>query len=127
MLQMNQKEGVYKSDTSASKHDTAATWLKMIFQFIERGDREARIYRWNHHCTDDPDIQLNCWCLHLKHAKTFNTVDKKVTTWSKGMWKGIYGEKLKKLNLFGLQEENLDDLMIIHIFRSGHQTPQNCL
>lgn len=25
------------------------------------------------------------------------------------MWKGIYGEKLKKLNLFGLQEENLDD------------------
>lgn len=43
------------------------------------------------------------------------------------MWKGTYGEKLKKLNLFGLQEENLDVLMIIHIFRSGHQTPQNCL
>lgn len=34
---------MYETDVSASKHDTVATWVKMIFQFIESGQGNKNI------------------------------------------------------------------------------------
>lgn len=81
------------SDTNESKRDAAATWVTIIFRFIEGGLGNKNIYRWYHLYTDDPDIQLKCWYLRLKRTLEH--------------WSSSSSRKKRHKNVWGNGEGNL--------------------